>query len=70
MKNEQIIRRRIWKLKKNNRKTGCQERVKELVDVVAPNLCNTLKNRMLQACDEACGKKKGKKKPWEYMVVE
>ena len=48
-------------MKKNNRKTGCQERVKELVDVVAPSLCNTLKNRMLQACDEACGKKKGNK---------
>ena len=42
-------------------KTGFQERVKELVDVNAPNLWNTFKNRMLQACDAACGKKKGRK---------
>ena len=38
-------------------KTGFQERFKELVDVDAPNLWNTFKNRMLHACDEACGKK-------------
>ena len=57
VKNEQTIRRRIWKLKKNNMKTGFQERFKELVDVDAPNLWNTFKNRMLHACDEACGKK-------------
>ena len=42
-------------------KTGFQERVKESVDVDAPNLWNTFKNRMLQACDEACGKKKGRR---------
>ena len=48
-------------MKKNNMKTGFQERVKELVDVDAPNLWNTFKNRMLQACDEACGKKKGRR---------
>ena len=62
MKNEQTIRKRIWKLKKNNMKRGFQERVKEyLVDVDAPNLWNTFKNRMLQACDEGCGKKKGRR---------
>ena len=34
-------------------------RVRELVD--APNLRNTFKNSMLQACDEVCRKKKGRK---------
>ena len=37
------------------------ERVKELVDVGAPNLWNTFKNRVLQACDAACGKKKSRR---------
>ena len=32
------IRKRVWKLKENNMKTRFQERVKELVDVDAPNL--------------------------------
>ena len=41
-------------------KTRFQERVKELVDVDALNLWNTFKNSMLQACDEVCGKKKGR----------
>ena len=47
MKNEQTIKR-VWKLKENNIKTRFQERVKELVDVDAPNLWNTFKNSMLQ----------------------
>ena len=38
-------------------KTRFQERVRELVDVDVPNLWNTFKNSMLQACDEVCGKK-------------
>ena len=41
VKNEQTIRRRVWKLKENNMKTRFQERAKELVDVDAPNLWNT-----------------------------
>ena len=57
VKNEQAIRRRVWKLKENNMKTRFQERVKELVDVDAPNLWNTFKNIMLQVCDEVCGQK-------------
>ena len=32
-----------------------------MVDVDAANLWNTFKNSMLQACDEICGKKKGRK---------
>ena len=57
MKNEQTIKRRVWKLKENSLKTRLQERVKKLVDVDAHNLQNTFKNSMLQACDEVCGKK-------------
>ena len=61
VRNKQAIRRRVWKLKENNIKTRFQERVKELVDVDAPNLLHTFKNSMLQTCDEVCGKKKGKR---------
>ena len=53
--------RRVWKLKENNNKTKFQERVRELVDVDAPNLWNTFKYSMLQACDEVHRKKKGRK---------
>ena len=41
-------------------KAKFQKRVTKLVDVDAPNQWNTLKNIMLQAYDEVCGKK-GKK---------
>ena len=42
-------------------KTRFRERDEELVDVDAPNLWNTFKNSMLPACNEVCGKKKGRK---------
>ena len=32
-----------------------------MVDVGAPNLWNAFKNGTLQACDEVCGKKKGRR---------
>ena len=41
--------------------TKFQERVKGLIDVDAPNLWSTFKNSIQQACDEVCGKKKGRK---------
>ena len=37
--NKQAVERRVWKLKENNMKARFQKRVKELVDVDAPNLC-------------------------------
>ena len=40
---KKTIRRRVWKLKKNNMKARFQERVKKLADVDAPNLWNTFK---------------------------
>ena len=48
-------------LKENNVKTKFQERVREVVDVEAPNLRNTFKNVMLKAWDEVCGKIKGRR---------
>ena len=59
VKNKQTIKRRVWKLKENNMKTRFQERVKELANIDVPNLWNTFKNCMLQACDEVCEKKTG-----------
>ena len=51
-------------------KTRLQDRVNELVYVDAPNLWNTFKNRMIQACDEVCGKKKDRRNHrdtwWQY----
>ena len=74
---ELTIRRKVWKLKENNIKTKFKRRdylnlriFKDLVDIDAPNLWNTFKNSMLQACDKVCGKKKSRKKPWGNMVVE
>ena len=63
MNNEQIFTRKVWKLKENNIKARFQERVKELINVNAPNLWNIFKNGMLQACDEVCGKKKDRRNP-------
>ena len=70
VKNEQTVKKMVQKLNENNMKTKFQERVKELVDVDAPSLWHTFKNSMLQACNEVCGKKKGRKKPWGYVMVE
>ena len=59
VKNKQTTRRRVWRLKENNIKTKFYKRVKELINVDAPDLWNIIKNSMLLACDEICGKKKG-----------
>ena len=48
-------------MKENNLKTRFQERIKELVDVDAPNLWNTFRNSMLEACDEVCENRKGRR---------
>ena len=50
------------KLKENNIKAKFQERLKKLVDVDAPNLWNTFKSGMLQACDLVREKKKDRRK--------
>ena len=38
VRNEQTFGRTVWKLKENNMKAKFQERVRELIDVDAPNL--------------------------------
>ena len=48
-------------MKENNIKARFQASVKELVDVDVPNPWNNFRNIMLQACDEVCGKKKGRR---------
>ena len=55
VKNEQTIKR-VWKLKKNKIKTRFQDRVKESVDVDAPNLRNIFKKWYIATCDEVCGR--------------
>ena len=44
-------------------KTKCKfvERVKELVNIVAQDLWKSFKEGILQACDEMCGKKRGRR---------
>ena len=37
-KNEQTVKRRVWKLKENNIRAKFQKKVKEFVDVSAPNI--------------------------------
>ena len=38
-----------------------EEKVIELVDIVAPNLLGHFKDGILKACDEECGKKRGRR---------
>ena len=59
VKNEQTVKRRVWKLKENHLKAIFQKRVKKLVNVDAPYLWNTFKNGLLKAREEAFEKKKG-----------
>ena len=61
VKNKQAVRRSVGKLKEKNMKPRFQKRVKELINVDATNVWNTFKNGILQAFDEVCRKKKGRK---------
>ena len=54
-------KRRVWKLKDGETRRRWEERVKELVNVEAQDLWKSFKNGVLQACDEVCGKKRGRK---------
>ena len=58
VKNEQAVRRIVWKFKKNNMKARFQKRVK---NIDAPDIWNDFRNGVLKACDEVCGKKKGRR---------
>ena len=50
--------KKIWKLNENRTRVRFEKRVKELVSTDAPDLWKTLKDGVLKACDEVCGKKK------------
>ena len=61
VRNERIIRRKIWKLNKNQTRVRFEKRVKELMSTDAPDLWKTFKDGVLKACDELCGKKKSRR---------
>ena len=61
MRKERIIRRKIWKLNKNQTRVRFEKRVKELVSTDAPDLWKTFKDDVLKACDEMCEKTKSRK---------
>ena len=54
-------RRKIALLKDVKIGKRFEEEVIELVDVEAPHLWGHFKDGVLEACDEVCGKKKGRK---------
>ena len=58
MRKQQIKRRKIWKLSKNQTTVRFEKRAKELVSTDAPDLWKTFKDGVLKTCDEVCGKKK------------
>ena len=56
-----IVKRQMWKLKDSETRRRWKERVTELVNTEAQDLWKSFKNGILQACDEVCGKKRGRK---------
>ena len=61
VRNERIIKRKIWKLNKKQTRVRFEKRVKELMSTDAPDLWKTFKDGVLKACDELCGKKKSRR---------
>ena len=51
----------MWKLKDKETRRRFEERVGELVDVNAPDLWESFKDGVLKACDEVCGRKRGRR---------
>ena len=51
----------VWKLKEREMQEKFDRRVEELVDVETTNLWESLRDGVLTACDELCGKKKVRK---------
>ena len=56
-----IEKRKVWKLKEEETRAKFQERVEELVDMDAPDMWKSFKEGVLRACDEVCGKTRGRK---------
>ena len=62
------MRWRVWKLQKKEIKKKFERRVVELVDAEAVDLWESYKNGVLKACNDLCGKTKGRRN--QDMVVE
>ena len=56
-----IERRKICKLKEEDTRARFEGRVGELVSTDAPDLWKCFKEGVLKACNEVCGKKKGRR---------
>ena len=54
------MRRKVWKLKEHDVRENLEKRVRKLITVDAPDLWNCFKEGVLRACDEVCGKTRGK----------
>ena len=54
-------RRKITLLKDVKIRKQFEEKVIQLVDVGAPNLWGHFKDGVLKACDEVCGKRRGRR---------
>ena len=60
--NEQNMQWRVWKIKEKERREKFKDKVKELVNNEAKNLWGLFKDGVLEACEELCGKRKGRRK--------
>ena len=56
-----VERRRVWRLKEEEVRKSFEGRVGELVSTDAPDLWGCFQTGVLQACDETCGKTKGRR---------
>ena len=61
VKKSERVRWRIWKLQEKEIEEEFERRVVELVDAEAVDLWESYKNGVLKACDDLCGKTKGRR---------
>ena len=61
MRTEAVERRMVWKLREKEARAKFEERVEELVSVDTPDMWSSFKEGVLKACEEVCGKKKGRR---------
>ena len=61
VKREVFKRRKVWKLKEEDTRARFKGRVRELVSDDAQDVWRNFKEGVLKACDEVCGKKKGRR---------
>ena len=74
VKKSKRVRWRVWKLQEKEIKEEFERRVVELVDAETVNLWESYKNGVLKACDDLCGKTKGRRDQgntwWNEQVKE